>query len=121
MAGITVRELITKLGFDVDDAKLKKFESSVNLAKKAALALSGAVAGAAVGLFAITKSAAAAGEEIKAGSEQVGLTIEEFQKFRHAAELAEVDTANFATGMKFLARSVGEAVTGSKEAQAVFS
>ena len=89
MAGITVRELITKLGFDVDDAKLKKFESSVNLAKKAALALSGAVAGAAVGLFAITKSAAAAGEEIKASAERLGLTIEEFQKFRQELRVEE--------------------------------
>lgn len=109
-----VRELITRLGFDVDDAKLKSFERSVNLAKNTALGLSAAVAGMAAGLFAVTKSAAAAGEEIAAGADLVGLTTEEFQKFRHAADLAEVSTEEFATGMRFLAKNIGSAVQGDK-------
>jgi len=118
--GITVRELITKLGWDVDEDTIKRFDRAVGTAKVGLLALVGASVAAGAALLGVTISATRAGEEVLATAELVGLTVEEFQKYRHAAALAEVSNEQFSTSMRFLTRNVGDALRGQGEAGKAF-
>ena len=115
-----VRELITKLGWDVDEDTIKRFDRAVGTAKVGLLALVGASVAAGAALLGVTISAARAGEEVLATAELVGLTVEEFQKYRHAAALAEIGNEQFATSIRFLTRNIGDAIRGQGEAGKAF-
>lgn len=119
--GITVRELITKLGWDVDEATIKRFDRAVGTAKVGLLAITGAAVAAGAALIGVAISAANAGEEALATAELVGLSVEEFQKYRHAASLAEVSNEEFTTSLRFLTRNVGDAIRGQGEVGKTFA
>ncbi len=135
-----MRELVTRLGFDVDFGPLNKFDDKIGETKdglesmgaaadeavqqvKSALVtirntLIGftiATAAGAAGLVAIVKSAANAGDEINKTAPLLGFTAEEFQKYRYAAKLAGVENENFAGSVQLLLRNIAEAHNGNKE------
>jgi hypothetical protein len=119
--GITVRELVTKLGWDVDENTIKRFDRAVGVAKVGLLALTGAAVAAGVALIGVAVSASKAGEEALATAELVGLSVEEFQKYRHAAGLAEVSSEEFTGSMRNLSRTVGDAIRGQGEVGKTFT
>ncbi len=135
-----IRELVTRLGFDVDFGPLNKFDDKISDTKdglesmgaaadeavqqfKSALVtirntligFTVATAAGAAGLVAIVKSAANAGDEINKVAPMLGFTTEEFQKYRYAAKLAGVENENFAGSVQLLLRNVAEANNGNKE------
>jgi hypothetical protein len=137
---VLIKELVTRLGFDVDFTALNKFDSkigetedglkglgseadsSANKVKNALLTVRNAVLGiaavtaaGATGLVAMVKSAANAGEEIERTAPMLGLSIEEFQKYRYAAKVAGVENENFAGTVQLLLRNVSEAQKGNAE------
>lgn len=112
--GGTVRELITRLGFEVDDSALNSFEKNIDRVKIGMTAMVGAATAAAAGLFAITLSASKAGEEVQANSDLVGLSVEAYQRYAEAASLAELSNEGFQTSLQFLTRNVGNALAGNK-------
>lgn len=135
-----ITELITQLGFDVDFGPLDKFDSKIDetkdgldkmgaaaddamdQVKKAVTTVRntligltvGAVAGSAA-LIAIAKSAANVGDEISKTAPMLGFSVEEYQKYRYAAELAGVENESFAASTQLLLNNIGEARAGNLE------
>lgn len=117
---MVVRELITRLGFDLNASSLKRYEASIASIKHGALAVGAVVAAAGAGLFKMVHSAAEAGDELFKTSQKVGLTVEQLQRLRYAAELADVSTEGFNGALKFLNRNLAEARAGNKDTAAAF-
>lgn len=141
-----IRELVTVLGFDVQDSALGKMDKKVDQSKqglndltaaadeaaenlkaaigtitKAFIGLSIVSAGLTASILGIVFSSANAADEIAKTAPLLGFTIEEFQKYQYAAKLAGIENENFASSTQFLLRSIGEAIDGNEAAMASFS
>lgn len=137
-AVVTVRELVAKLGFDLDTTNLLKFDEHIEKAKsgleelsgyseeaeatvkkaldgvkKALIGLTVVSAGATAGLIAMVVSAAHVGDEIGNTAPMLGLTVEEFQRYRYAANLASVSNEEFVGSTQILVRNIGDAIRGN--------
>lgn len=53
--------------------------------------------------------------DVDDNAKKLGLSAEEFQRWEHAAKFADSSSEAFAQSVKILTRSIGEAVSGSKE------
>jgi len=120
-----VRELITKLGFKVDDSGSAAFEKRIGgLRAKAAQAgaaikqagktiavMGAAAAGAAVGVVKLVESVAAVGDQAAKDAKKLGLTAEALQELGHAAELSGSNMGTVKVGMQALARGLNDAKT----------
>jgi hypothetical protein len=91
---------------------LIKWDSIVNLGQRAI--------SAAEQVYTFSKSIAESSMNIERQAEIMGLPIENYQKLAYAARMADADTEQFATGMKFLARSIEEAKAGTGNAGQLF-
>jgi hypothetical protein len=120
MAGLTIRELITRIGFDIEAEKLDAFERKIGTVKKGLFGLTIAAGAAAAGLFAITKSAANAGDDLDAQASVLGFAVEQLQIWTRAAGLGDIAAEEFAGSMQFLNRNIGDAVRGQGAAAKVF-
>jgi hypothetical protein len=120
MAGLTIRELITRIGFDIEAEKLDAFERKIGTVKKGLFGLTIAAGAAAAGLFAITKSAANAGDDLDAQASVLGFAVEQLQIWTRAAGLGDIAAEEFAGSMQFLNRNIGDAVRGQGSAAKVF-
>lgn len=118
---MTVRELVVKLGFDVNSSDLKKYEKSVANVKSSMLALSATVTAAAGSLFAIAKTTANHGEEADKLSQRLGITTDAYQELAYAANLADIGSEELNQTMGILVRNIGLARSGSKEASSGFA
>ncbi len=114
---ITVRELVTKLGFVVDDKKLAVFDRRVAALKKSLglLIKTTAVVGGAI--TAIAVRTANAGDELAKTSRRLGLNVEALQEWRFAATRAGVDIRTFDMAVQRFGRRVAEAARGQGEAR----
>ena len=118
---MTVRELTAKLGFEVDNSQLKKFETSLASAKSNLKSLGVTVTAAAGALFGIVKTTANHGEEASKLAERLGVTTEAYQKMSFAAHMADIGTEEFNQSMSILTRTMGATRQGSKEAAGAFA
>ncbi|MBE0434623.1 MAG: phage tail tape measure protein [Methylomicrobium sp.] len=108
-----VRELITRLGFDADESKVKSFDSSIKtLTKglKVAVTTTAAVSGA---LFGLAKFTQGVGDEIAKTSRKLGIGTNELQAWRFAAGQAGVTTATLDSSLGSFTRRVGAAAEGT--------
>lgn len=115
---MTRRELIAKLGFEVDEKPLKKVEDSLE-GIKAGLELLGA-AEVIKGAIELVEHFAKFGEALHVAATSAGLTAEEFQKLSFAAGESAVSSEEMSTAMARLARNLYDARKGSVEAQTTF-
>lgn len=127
-----VRELITKLGFNVDEAKIKRHESAFNSLKGSLLSLVGkatlvttavtalfaAVGG---GLFHFVRQTAELGDQAIKTSQKIGMSVESYQRLAYVAKLADVNQETLNTSLKFLSKNLVEATSGGKEASKAFT
>lgn len=109
----TIRELVTKLGFEVDDSQLKEFNKSVETVKGTLVALGTAAAAGAAALFGVAKSVADTGDEIAKTAPTVGLSTRALQEYRYAADLAGVSNTEFTSSMQIFNRTIGQAQKGT--------
>lgn len=117
---MVVRELITKLGFKVDDKPLKKAEASIKNFRRGVIYAATAIAAAGTATFGLIKMAANFGDHLAKTSQKVGLTVEALQRLEYAAGLADLEAEELAQSMALLSRRVEDARDGSKEAAGVF-
>lgn len=117
----TVREIVTRFGFEVDASQIQKYEKSIANAKSSIFALSATVTAAAGSLFGIAKLTANHGEEASKLSTRLGITAEAYQEMAFAAHLADIGTEELNQSMGFLVRNMGNAKLGGKEAAAGFA
>ncbi len=120
MEGLTIRELVTKFGFDIDDEKLDAFEKSVDAVKVGLFALTAAAGAAAAGLFLVTKSAANQGDELDAQAALLGTSVEALQEWTLAAQLGDLEAGNFTNALMYLNRTIGDSIRGQGEGVKVF-
>ena len=112
--------LVLKLVADNFSSELKKQQGALgsfnNFIKDWKTQLA-AVGGA---LFAIAKSTANYGEELLKTSQKVGINVQALAGLQHAANLADLDNAQLAQGLKFLSVNMVEAGKKSGDGAALF-
>jgi hypothetical protein len=116
----TVRELITKIGFNLDATPLLKAEASISSFKNVALGATAVIAGAATSMFLLAKSSAHAAEELDNNATKLGVSTEEFQKMSFAAAQAGVSQETLIGSLGILSVHLEKAREGSKEAVSLF-
>lgn len=113
------RELITKLGFKVDDSSFRRAQSSILNLKNGILAL-----GTALTAGFIAKSFRDAANELDSfvkQSQKIGISVEALQRLSYAASLGDVSMETLSTGIGLLSKNVFEFANGSKEAAEAFA
>jgi len=103
------------------DKSVKGVSSSLSLIKWDSIVNLGARAiNAGEQVYDFARSIATSANEIKRQAEIMGLSTDAYQKLSYAAKMADVDNERFASGMKFLARSIEEAKAGTGDAGKYF-
>lgn len=110
----TVRELITKFGFDVDDGPLKRLDSSVDSMKSSLIKVTALAGAASAALISTAKATASYGDEIAKTSRQIGVQADSLQELRHAAQLGGASTQDLDNGVRRFSRSIVEAKDGQQ-------
>ncbi len=117
---MTIQELFTKWGFDIDLKPLQGVEKGID-SLRAKVNLTGlAATGAAASIFGFAKFTADAGDHILHTAEMLGIGVENLQKLQFAAKLANVSNEEFAGSMRFLSKNLLEAQKGSGDAVEAF-
>jgi hypothetical protein len=111
-----VRELVTVLGWDVDEKTLSKYETRVESLKKnlRRLTIAAGLTGAAITGIAV--KTARAGDNLVKTSQRLGLTIKQLQEWRFAAARSRIETATFDMAIQRFGRRFAEASRGEGEA-----
>ena len=109
---VTVKELVTKWTFKVDDKAIKNAEQGVANLKSAVKTLAVVGAAAAGTVFALAKSVADAGDFAAKSAKQIGVNAESLQEFAYAAQIGGATTKDVVTGFRLLARVVNESRGG---------
>jgi hypothetical protein len=116
----TVRELVVKFGFEVDDEPLRRMEQGISDIKTALFAVGTAAAAGAAALFGLAKTTAAYGERTHNLAQSVGITTESLQRLTHAANLNGASAEILGVSLRQISRAAFMAKTGSKEATEAF-
>ncbi len=123
---ITVAELLVKVGVDSDQAQrandklakgfqkvekrgVKLGDGMKSLGRTVAVA-GAAIAAAATGVLAFVNSTSKAFDEVAKGADKTGLAVEEFQKFKFAADRSGVSMDVFARAVKNQSRFIDDAI-----------
>jgi len=106
---MVVQELVTMLGFQIDDKALDELGKKMENAKTLALGLGAAVIGAGAALIAITKTAANSAGEIVRLSNATGVGTAELQRLGYAAKLSGSSMDELGGGLKILSKNIVEA------------
>lgn len=105
---MVVRELLSVLKFETDEAKVQSFENSIgNLTKGLALLVTGATA-AATAAFGFASSTARQSEEIERSAKLASTGVEEFQKLAYASESFGIQQDKLADILKDVNDKMGD-------------
>lgn len=108
-----VRELIARLGLSIDEAAFARADMLIAGIGKGVMAFgTAAVAAVAIGVTALSKSAADAADHIKKLSQSTGVDSIALQEFAYSTDLADVNIDELAHGLQHLAK------TGVKDVRA---
>jgi hypothetical protein len=123
MASSTIRELLTRLGFQVDTKNLTKYEKTISRVKKT---LAGIVSAYAIRqLYNVTKDLVTKTveyyDELGESAQKLGVNAQSLQKLRYSAGIAGVGVEQLGTGIKLLSKNMEAARGGSKEVQKAFA
>jgi hypothetical protein len=97
---VIIKELLARLGFEVDDQGLKEFNQILGEAAKGMAAVVGAGVAAAGALGAVAVATANAGDQAAKGAQRTGTTVEEYQRLSFAAEKAGVSQQQLEASLK---------------------
>lgn len=105
---MVIRELVSRLGFDVDSRGAEKADKVFAGLTKAATAVVAAATTATAALLGVAKSTANAGDEVAKSARKLGVGVEELQALRYHAEQSGVAVSSLETGMERLAKDAAE-------------
>ena len=119
-----LRELVTRLGFELDDKNLKKFEQSIDDAKTklagfgkaitlAKVAVTGLVA-TATGLTVLSISVAKAAKETEELSQQLGITTDDLQSLELVAQDTGLEVNELSKSFSSFNKQLGTIETSGK-------
>lgn len=115
----SIRELITKWGFEVDEKPLDKIEHSLEQIKGRLEFISATEV--IKGIFDLTERFANFAEELHIAAVSAGVTVEAFEKLAFAAGQSAVSQDEMAMSMARLSRMVYQARQGSEQATMAFN
>jgi len=110
-----VKELITKIGFDVDAKELKTLDSGIETLAAGFVGLLGTIAAASAALYGLVKSTADSVGQIKDLSESLGITTDKLQELMVYAGGAGVSNEELGQSLGLLNRNLVAAKDGSEE------
>jgi len=112
MAAITVRELLTKWGFEADTKPIDRLNKSLS-DMKSSVKIIGAVAVSTVGtIFGLAASVATAGDEAAKTAKRIGVGVEALQEYQFVAQLAGSSTNEMTSALEGLTFGIAEARKG---------
>jgi len=111
-----IRELVTLLGFDIDEKEIKEYEKRVDRIKTNLRRMAIAAGIAAGALTAVVVRTTRLGNDIAKTSKRLGLGVEQLQKYRFAFSQANVSTQTFDMAVQRAGRRLAEAAKGTGEA-----
>lgn len=117
MSANVVRELVVRLGMQVDEKKIDEAEAKIDnvIAKLRGMAVAAASTAAALASWAVHTSDAAGD-----AAEQIGITTSSLQELQYAAEQSGSSADAMTSGLQMLVKQMAAASGGSKDAQAAF-
>lgn len=117
---MTIKELVTRLGFEVDDKAIKEFDKGMERAKASMLAF-GAAAGATIGiLYGVVKTAANSADHINKMALAAGVSTDDLQKLGYAADQSGSDMEEMGTSLRFLSRAIIDAKKPGNDTRKLF-
>jgi hypothetical protein len=121
VADVVLREIVARLGLEVDESAFEKAEHGIH-SLKGAFAAVGAVLGAVkAALVAVTVETIESANQARVAGERLGMTAQSYQELGYAADQAEVSHDALAHSMLILSRNADAAQHGSTEMQAHFA
>lgn len=111
---MVVRELLARLGLEVDTASFEKGTTLLGALDKGFLGLSASVAVAAGGLFEMVKATATAGDHIDELSQSTGVNAQTLQELGYAAGFSSVSLEEMSVALGHLAKG------GAKDVKKAF-
>ena len=110
-----------KISFKAAETGAKAVSTSIDTAKKAFTAYTGALTAAGTAGFGLAASAGLAADDINTLSKQTGLSTEQIQKFQYASNLIDVDLETLTGSMAKLTKNMATAQGGTGSAAEAFS
>lgn len=105
-------EVKAHIGFEVDDAPLKKLHEGIASLKEGLLGLTATLVESGVALYETVVKTAEAGESAIKLGQQTGVGTVEIQRLGYAARATGIDAESLNTGLKFLNRNMFQVATG---------
>lgn len=121
MSAETIKEFLVGLGFQVDEAGLKKFDSGIKSASLKVAAFGAASVAAAGSVVAFVGSVANRLDAIGDTADRIGTTAEELMRLQYVATLSGSSAEAAASAMENLGRIAGEAAQGIGRGAKVFA
>lgn len=112
----TVRELVTKWGFEVNDKPLKDMEAQVSALQANFLKIGLSIGAAAGTMFGFAKFTADAGDHAAKTAQKLGVSVEALQQLQFAASLGGVAAEGLTNSLRFLSKNLFEAAQGTETA-----
>lgn len=103
-----VRELVTRIGFDVDNKTLTDVDNRVSNLKKGLIGLTALVAGTSAVLVGMVKSAANAADRVKDTATAIGVSTQALQELGYAATLSGSNVETMANGLRLLSKNIAD-------------
>jgi hypothetical protein len=116
-----VRELLTKLGFSVDTAKVQQYNQAASRVVVTMGDMVAATRWAVSQVWSFVTAAAGVGDMAVKTAQRVGISVAAVQELGYAADISGSSTEGLANGLKFLSRLTVDASTGGKDAVAAFT
>lgn len=104
-----IRELVTKFGFDVDEAALKAADEGVEAIKKGLFGIAVTAGAATAALFAMVVTAARSADELNKTALAAGVSTEILQTMGYAAAQSGSNVEELGTSLRFLSRNIADA------------
>ena len=121
MSGAVIKEFLVGIGFQVDEAGLKKFDEGIKSASVKVAAFGAASAAAAGAIVAFVGSVANRLDAIGDTADRIGATAEELMRLQYVATLSGSSAEAAASAMENLGRIAGEASQGIGRGAKVFA
>lgn len=119
---MALREILAAFGVEVDDKKLKGFDSTIETVagKLKGLAVFLAGGSLALGFKSLIAGQIEAGSRLNDTATKLGLATSELERFQYAAQQNGADTGEATMGLQFLNKALGHAAEGNAEAAGAF-
>ena len=115
-----IRELITRLGFQTDAAKIDSFDSRIGALQMSLGGLIGGLTAAGASVLAMAKMTASAGGQILESSMKMGISTDTYQELDHAAKMAGASMGTVGVAMRSVSSLMEQAKKPGSEASKTF-